>query len=435
MFRISFISQLAAAILVTTIGLSNPAIADFSGEFEEAQNAAEGVAKLKAADNVSALNKNAETAADDLETAGTVKTVADWVGVTATAATIGTELYDWGFVDDEKVRELDAEYRAAIDAGNNIRAEAVLKELNAINEKKAVVAKDQAGTQESLQTIQNVAGFANLGAATGSFAAAFMGYEASSALRNGSPDAKSKNAAKLAKDAANTSLLYGAGEAAAGLLSLHLAKKHGERADDLNSLADDVESDLPSDVRFDIDALFDQAAVTKCGSGAEYRVSNSAGATIEYDPNVARVAGQATSDETTYASVYNRIECLGTTVAGSDSGSSDGGTVTYSTPSTTDGSSSSTTSNGSLTAQTDDIGFVQCSSDVMACPDGSFVNRDPTNRCQFHSCASVARTADASGATVPDGARTLTSSGASRLQMDDVGAEIENGNVDVLKAY
>lgn len=408
-------------LALISISLASPSVhADFGGHFEEAQNKAE---KLSAEEN-----RNGEAAADTLETAGTVKTVADWVGVSATAATIGTELYDWAFEDDEKLRELDAEYRAAIDAGNSSRAEEVLAELNRLNEKKKVVAKDQASTQKSLGTIQKVAGFANLGAATGSFASAIMGYNAANKLEEGKigDGGKTRNAKKAAKGAANVALIYGAGEAVVGLASLHLAKKHNDRAKSLESLADDLESDLPTDVRMDIDALFDQAAVTKCGAGAEYRVLGTGGTVEEYDPDAPRVAGDAGTDDVLYNSIYNRVDCL------SDPPVADSGDGTGTDGTTTNVVTSTDTDAGGTVVSGDEV--ISCSSEVFACPDGSFVGRVASNGCQFAACPNSSTTADATGAT--DGpSRELTTSGASRLQLDDVGAEIEQNQEDILQNF
>lgn len=413
------LSKFLILFALSILFLSPAAHADFGGEFEEAENAA---GKLQAKDNTGAVD-----ATETLATAGTVKTVADWVGVTATVATIGTELYDWTIVDDDKLKELDAEYRAAIDAGNESRAEDVLREINTLNEKKAAVAKDQAGTQDSLATIQNVAGYANLGAATGSFVSAAMGYSAASDLRKGMKTDKdanvkgSKAAIKKAKSAANTALVYGAGEAAVGILSLHLAKRHKKRAESLESLADDLEGDLPTDVRMDIDALFDTAAVNKCGAGAEYRVLNTGGSVSDYDPDAPRVAGDSGNDDVLYSSVYNRIECITSTVADGGNG------TTTTTGGTTTGTD--TDDGGTIVSGTD---LISCTSDVQACPDGSFVGRDANNNCSFFACPSATTTA----ANTTDGPnRELTSSGASRLQLDDVGAEIEQNQENILQNY
>ncbi len=405
-------SHAATAFALSLFLFSTPyAQADFTGAFEKAEKKAEELAPEE--------NTNSKAAADTLETAGTVKTVSDWVGVTATAATIGTELYEWGFVDDEKLQELDSEYRVAVDAGNNERAEEVLAELTQLNEKKKMVAKDQASTQKSLGTIQKVAGFANLGAATGSIASAVMGYRAARKLEEGkiSNSGETRKAKKAAKKAANRALVFGAGEAAVGLVSLNLSKKHKERADSLNSLADDLDSpspasnirpDLPSDVRMDIDELFDKVAVTKCGAGAEYRVLSPDSAVEGYDPEAPRVAGNANSNEVQYRATYNRIECLPPTVVDADTDTGEDPAI----------------------INPPDGGMAFCTSDVFACPDGSFVGRDASNGCQFMSCPKSTTITDASNTT------STTESGEvprlpsladeqEDLQMDGVGAEVE----------
>lgn len=336
-------------------------------------------------------NKNHKEAADRLDTAGTVKTVADYTGLAATTATIGAEVYDWVAVNDKKLKELEAQYQAAVAAGNSNTAASLLRQIQAIKAERQKLAKGQASTQNTLATIQTVAGAANIGAGAASFYAAYEGYGAGSDLNKGKKgdDQRSAKAIQESRDAAKTALIYGAGEMAIGAGSIFLAQKHKKNAKNLKSLSEDPDAGLGT---AGTNSLYDQLAQKKCGAGAAYKLEKTS-----TDPEA-------------------NVVCVNPTELASTSSTSSG-----------------------------DRPDIFCTMDAMMCSDGSFVQRDVKLNCQFKACPATSavnplpapspssepmRSITSGASRAP--ADEADSAGASRAPVSDMGSEVERDQAKIL---
>lgn len=447
----------SAAALALLPGANHVQAGLFSDDFEEAATAA-GNANT---------NRNKDAAKEELETAGTIKTAADYVGAAATAGTIGAEIYDWvGDDAQKKVDDLNKQYRAAMAQGDKAKAQDILNQLKALGEQKRKVAKDGKDMQESIATIQTVAGVANLGAAAASGVAAYKGFGARSQLQEGcvrapaaapaagapqaSPGAAApavpctevldRTAIQKARGAAMNAVYYAAGEAAVGTASLMLAGKHRENANRLGSIADDPTSDIEGYAEQEL-ALFDRVALEKCGMDHSYELL-AAGASVNKSKTLTTPSGSVVRSVASTASdsvpsehreYFDRVRCIEPVPVDS----SGGGTTVTRVPS---------------------YGDRICGQDLLRCSDGSFVGRDPAAACDFRSCpiprsltemgptvetTGTANTTTPTSTTSDTGARSLAatntpvngSSGASRLRLDDVSAEVDRDREAILRQW
>jgi hypothetical protein len=469
----SFPRPLLAMATIAFILASGSAFAGsfLDSSFDEAETKARDA---RGEEGTSMRNTRAVEAADRLSTAGTVKTVADYVGMAATAGTIGAEGYAQFGTDDKKVKALNEQYQAALANGNKKRAEEILAELDEIKRLKQTAAKGQADIYTSAANIQRVAGVANLGAAAGSGVAAYMGYNAAGMLSEGACDGngideptpasgnapsatprssnlmrcqsrnngdrRSRTAITKSRDAARTAIWYGVGEAVVGAGSLLLASKNDKNAADLQSLVDDPMAGFSSEKEA---VFYDQIAERKCGAGSKYELL---GSPIELPPantdSGVRVATGGTASTTiAYNKYYERIACIKVPVP-ADGGGGGGGTV----PTTPGG--------GGTLARTD----IQCTMEALRCWDGSYVARDPQLNCAFRACpldtrsinatapvvtttpgtTSTTMTTSTSGASrslasATEATNAVSTTGASKAPISNIGVEVERDQNNILR--